>query len=323
MATRELARPPRILPLYLRTAATLVPGASHLPGVPGAGRKMPALELTLKDLAIEPRRLAAYREVCGFAAGETIPPTYPHILAFPLHMALMADPGFPFAAVGLVHLENEITQLRALGEDEPLSFAVHASAPEPHPRGRTFAILTTVHAGAELVWHEHSTMLRRERAPERSGERGAGEAGVGPTSLSHEPSTVIARETWTLAGDLGRRYGAVSGDRNPIHMHAIGGKAFGFPRAIAHGMWTKARSLAAIAPELPDAFSVGVRFRRPVTIPGSVSFECDRCGEELRFALRSRSREQLHLLGDVRPPVAREEQAAASARGRAGVEAQR
>jgi acyl dehydratase len=308
MATRELARPPRILPLYLRTAATLVPGASHLPGVPGAGRTMPALELTLKDVAIEPQRLAAYREVCSFAAREAIPPTYPHILAFPLHMALMADPGFPFAAVGLVHLENEITQLRALGEGELLSFSVHASEPEPHPRGRTFAILTTVHADGELVWHERSTMLRRERAPERAPERGGAESAENPTALSQEPSTVIARETWTLAGDLGRRYGAVSGDRNPIHMHALGGKAFGFPRAIAHGMWTKARSLAAIAPELPEAFSVQARFRRPVTIPGGVSFECDRSGDELRFALCSRSREQLHLLGEVRPPVAREVQ---------------
>jgi acyl dehydratase len=322
MATRELARPPRILPLYLRTAATLVPGASHLPGVPGSGGTMPALELTLKDLAIEPQRLAAYREVCGFAASDAIPPTYPHILAFRLHMALMADPGFPFAAVGLVHLENEITQLRALGEDELLSLAVHASEPEQHQRGRTFAILTTVEVDGELVWHERSTMLRRERTSERSGERGAAETGESAISLSRERSTVIARETWTLAGDLGRRYGAISGDRNPIHMHSLGGKAFGFPRAIAHGMWTKARSLAAIAQELPEAFSVKTRFRRPVTIPGSVSFESDRRGEELRFALRSRSREQLHLLGEVGAPVAREAKAT-SAAARAKAEAGR
>ena len=50
---------------------------------------------------------------------------------------------------------------------------------------------------------------------------------------------------WRLPGDLGRRYAAVSGDRNPIHLYALTAKAFGFPRQIAHGMWSKARCLAA------------------------------------------------------------------------------
>ena len=134
MATRELARTPRVLPLYLRTAAALVPGASHLPGVPGAGRTIPELEITLRDAPIEPGRLRAYRELCGFARGELVPCTFPHVLAFPLHMALMADGRFPFGAVGLVHVQNELRQLRPLRAEEPLSFTVSATAPEQHPR---------------------------------------------------------------------------------------------------------------------------------------------------------------------------------------------
>jgi acyl dehydratase len=308
MATRELNRSPRILPLYLRTAATLLPGASHLPGVPGGGESIPALELTLAGVAIETGRLAAYREVCGFGASHAVPCTYPHVLAFPLHMALMAEPQFPFTAVGLVHVRNEISQLRPLHEGETLSFSVSASEPEPHPRGRTFALITTAHVGSELVWSERSTMLRRERSPERA-PQGADEAPQSaasepaddePTALSRQTSTVLASERWTVPGDIGRRYGSVSGDRNPIHMHALGGKAFGFPRAIAHGMWTKARCLAALEGELPEAFAVDVRFRSPVSIPGSVSFECDRHDHELRFALRNPTHEELHLAGELR-----------------------
>ncbi|MYQ53488.1 MULTISPECIES: MaoC/PaaZ C-terminal domain-containing protein, partial [unclassified Streptomyces] len=49
---------------------------------------------------------------------------------------------------------------------------------------------------------------------------------------------------WRLPGDLGRRYGAVSGDRNPIHLHPLTARLFGFPRHLAHGMWTVARCLA-------------------------------------------------------------------------------
>jgi acyl dehydratase len=304
MATRELTRPPHILPLYLRTAATLVPGASRLPGVPGHGKSIPPLELTLRDAAVEPERLAAYRDVCGFAAGELVPPTYPHVLAFPLHMALMTDSHFPFSAVGLVHVENEIRQLRALRADEALTLLVRAGSPEPHPRGQTFAIATTAHVGEELVWSERSTMLRRGAGAEgpaqgRDGDERA-EAGDDVTAPAGERGTALSRATWAVRGDVGRRYGAVSGDRNPIHMHALGGKAFGFPRAIAHGMWTKARCLAALEPELPQAFTVAVRFQKPVTIPGSVGFESAREGEAILFTLRDPTRGRLHLAGSVR-----------------------
>lgn len=103
--------------------------------------------------------------------------------------------------------------------------------------------------------------------------------------------------------DTGRRYGAVSGDRNPIHLHALSARAFGFPRAIAHGMWTKARCLGAIAGELPDAYAVSVTFRKPVLLPARVSFEADRSAEIIDFTLNSHGAksEAVHLTGRVSP----------------------
>src|SRR5213076_2448555 len=77
---------------------------------------------------------------------------------------------------------------------------------------------------------------------------------------------------WKLPGDIGRRYAAVSGDRNPIHLHPLSARLFGFPRAIAHGMWTKARALAAQEAELPDAYTTSVRFRKPILLPSRVEF---------------------------------------------------
>jgi acyl dehydratase len=101
-----------------------------------------------------------------------------------------------------------------------------------------------------------------------------------------------------LGGDLGRRYGSVSGDRNPIHMHALSARLFGFPQAIAHGMWTKARCLAALEARLPDAYTVDVSFRRPILLPSRVTFSAE--GE--RFAVRSaRNPETIHLEGTVTP----------------------
>ncbi len=103
---------------------------------------------------------------------------------------------------------------------------------------------------------------------------------------------------WRLGGDLGRRYAAVSGDRNPIHMHAWSAKPLGFKQAIAHGMWTKARCLAAVESRLPDAFRVDVRFRKPIFLPGRVEFLVDAEGDkEIAFAVRDAKRQTPHLDG--------------------------
>src|SRR6185503_16395277 len=92
--TRTLSSSPRILPLYARAAAPMVPGASLLPFVPGGGGEIPAIELELPNVVADPAAVAAYARVCGFALRDRLPPTYPHVLAFPLHMALMADGRF-------------------------------------------------------------------------------------------------------------------------------------------------------------------------------------------------------------------------------------
>jgi hypothetical protein len=296
MATRTLDSPPAILPLYARAAAPLIPGASLLPFVPGRGKDIPDLELELAGVVPEPEKVAAYAKVCGFALRDTLPPTYPHVLAFPLHMAVMADSSFPFGAVGLVHVENRIVQHRPIGIGEELKLRVRPTPLEPHPRGRTFGLLTEAWSGRQKTWESTSTMLRRGGG-EADGERTKGSAAKGGAGAGHEP-TVSAE--WRLGGDLGRRYGAVSGDRNPIHMHSLTAKPLGFPSAIAHGMWTKARCLAALEGRLPDAFAVEVRFRKPIHLPGKVEFLSDAGGEQIHFAVRDAKRQIPHLEGHVK-----------------------
>jgi acyl dehydratase len=104
---------------------------------------------------------------------------------------------------------------------------------------------------------------------------------------------------WEVPSDTGRRYAAVSGDRNPIHLYDLTAKLFGFPRAIAHGMWTKARCLAALEGELPEAFTVAVEFRRPILLPATVSFAREREDGGIRFSVRDAKTEKAHLDGTV------------------------
>lgn len=288
----ELHRSPGMAALFARAGAAMIPGASRLPFVGGGGGAMPERALTLSEVETDRERLAAYDRVCGFALSDTLAPTYPHMLAFPLQLALMTGGGFPYPAIGLVHIANRIVSHRPIGAGERLALRVWATEPEPHPRGRQFALGTEVRVGEELVWEETSVNLRR-------GD-GAGSAtgpGIAPPDNSELPSTA----TWRLPGDLGRRYGAVSGDLNPIHVHPLTARLFGFPAAIAHGMWTQARCLAALGPELPGAFTVEVAFKRPILLPATVSFAEVRDGHEIRFGVRDSGRETAHLDGVLRP----------------------
>jgi len=302
MEQRTLTSAPSILPLYARAAAPLIPGASLLPFVPGRGKEIPDVELTLPDVVADRDAVADYAKVCGFTLRDTLPATYPHVLAFPLHMAVMADGSFPFGAVGLVHVENRIVQYRPIGIGEQLTLRVRATKLEPHPKGRTFSIVSEAHVGAELVWEDVSTMLRRGGG--RSDAPAAGK-GAKPSPKGSEASATASAE-WKLGGDLGRRYAAVSGDRNPIHMHALTAKPLGFPRAIAHGMWTKARALAALESRLPSAFAVDVGFRRPIPLPGAVAFASESDGEAIRFTVRDAERGTPHVDGQLDPLTAKQ-----------------
>ena len=300
METRTLDSPPSILPLYVRAAAPMVPGASLLPFLPGGGGEIPEIELNLEGVRAEPEAVAAYDRVCGFPLRDHLPPTYPHVLAFPLHMAVMADSSFPFGAVGLVHLENRIAQHRPVGLEEELTLTVRPTALKAHPKGRTFSLVTEARVGEELVWDSESTMLRRqsggtpEAAKKSYGER-TPDSGAATPAEEPAPSA-----EWRLAADLGRRYAAVSGDRNPIHMHSLTAKPLGFPAAIAHGMWTKARCLAALEPRLPDTFTAKVAFRRPILLPGRVEFGSSTEGETTDFFVRDAKKHTPHLEGSVK-----------------------
>lgn len=293
-----------MLATYARAALPLVPGASLLPFVAGRGKEMPALERSASGVRVDPAELAAYDRVCGFTLRDALPATYLHVKAFPMHMQLMTDGRFPFPAVGLVHLSNRIVVHRPALVSETFDLAVKTTPIEPHPKGRTFALVSEARVDGELVWEDHSTMLRRGGGSADAGNggtEGGGSEASGedrqsdPDSPGQGDAPVVE---WRLSGDLGRRYASVSGDRNPIHLHQYTAKLFGFPRAIAHGMWTKARALAALESTLPTAYAVDVSFRKPILLPGRVTF----AHQDGQFTVRSAKRpEIIHLEGTVTP----------------------
>ena len=150
--------PPALLPLFARA---LMPGRHAGEGSTGLP-DMPSLEAQLIGADTGTAALARYRNVCGFASQRHIPATWPHILAFPLHLRLLTDRAFPLPLLGLVHLRNRITQHRGIGEGEPLDIRVRLGAAEPTERGIEFDLVTEATAAGRLVWEETSTNLFRQ-----------------------------------------------------------------------------------------------------------------------------------------------------------------
>lgn len=282
--TRRLESMPALPPLYAKALA------GSLPLVGGGGDSLPDHALEVEAVDIDRDHLASYCRVCGFGLREmAVPATYPHVLVFPLSMALMAQRAFPFALLGLVHIANHIEQHRPIAAGERPSLRLWAENLRPHRRGRQLDIVTEASVDGEVVWREASTYLRRgEGASE--GARAGGSA---------EPDRGEVAAVWPIPGDIGRRYADVSGDRNPIHLHGLAARPFGFPSAIAHGMWMKARCLAALEGRTPDALAASVEFRSPLLIPGRARFRLAPRGGRFAFALESPDGERTHMVGDA------------------------
>jgi acyl dehydratase len=284
MSVRQVDRPPKLGRLYARAAVTA--RGRH-------GDSLPDATVALHDLVIDRNHLASYADICAFRKSDLLPPSYPHVLAFPLAVTLMVDPAFPFALPGLVHVSNRITQQRPLRADERLTLGVRAANLRDHPRGRQFDMITEVTVGGEPVWSEASTYLRRERKPHSASQIPSPLVGEGQGGGSG------ASAIWRVPRDIGRRYAAVSGDVNPIHLNPLVARLFGFRRAIAHGMWLKARCLAALEGRLPDRLTATVEFKSPLLLPSTVAFLSRPIDEGWTIAISQAATGRPHLTGSV------------------------
>ncbi len=277
------------LSTYAKAVGGALPGLSRLPFVPGGASAVPDAVLERTGVTVDVGELARYARTCGFTLRDAVPATYPHVGAFGLQMDLMTRGDFPFTPLGLVHVTNRIVQHRPLRVGETYDLRVHAQPIEKVPAGRQVTLVSEVRVGGELIWEDASAYLARGGG---EGERVKSDPDAAP-ALRQEA-------VWRLPADLGRRYAAASGDQNPIHTNPYAAKLLGFPRAIAHGMWTKARCLAALDAQLPDAFAVEVSFRKPILLPGSVAFEASADGSAFRVG-DAKGKGTTHLTGTIAP----------------------
>lgn len=248
---------------------------------------MPPIEARVAGVVAGARRLSRYRRLLGFPAGDDLPVTFPHVLAAPLHLHMLASTAFPLRLYGLVHVANTITQRRALpagvGVDLHCAMAGHRET----RRGQEMTMHTRVVSGGEVAWHGESVFIV---SPTSSRRRAARDA-------ARTDAQVVA--CFAAAAGVGRRYAAVSGDYNPIHLSAATARLFGFRAAIAHGMWSVGRCLAELHQDLSPPLRVEVAFKLPVLLPATLVLETAPADAARCFRLIDAQSGRPHLRGSL------------------------
>ena len=276
----DLSGPPHLPALYAHAAARRKITGSTLP------------EQGLRCwVEVEPKALAAFREVCALAPSPLLPPTWPHVLAFGLQMQLLTDKGFPFPLLGLIHLSNRIRLMRPMGNVSQLRIGVFVHNLQKHPKGATFEVVTQVDDMLGPLWEAESTLLCK----------GVELPGDVPETSAPAPVALSELTRWYAPADIGRKYARVSGDYNPIHLSAASARLFGLPSAIAHGLWIKARALAALNSHLPAAnVEISVAFKKPLRLPSEVILLSSEAGSSGDFQVNGHDG-LVHLIGQWRP----------------------
>lgn len=271
-----LAAPPRMGTAFARAL---------LPQRRRDGASIPTRSAVIEDVTQDRGRLAAYDRLTGFTLRDHVPPTWLHVLTFPLHIHLLSDPESSIRLIGAVHVSNRMTLHRPVAVDERLTLEVHLDSLRPHARGALVDLVGQIRVDGEPVWEGVSTYLAQ-------GVTVPGE----PHSIARqdfEPTT--PHSLWRLPLDLGRRYRGVSHDPNPIHTSRLAARAFGFPQPIIHGMWTHARALASLENRLPPSYTVDVAFTKPILLPTTVGLTTQPTATGHRAVVTDRTGTKPHL----------------------------
>lgn len=279
----KVERAPSALSIYAKAALSGLSGKK--------GGALPNVAYVMPRVVLDGAHIKRYASFCGYQESQGVPPAYLHMLAFPLQMQYMTSPSFPWPVIGSVHLSFYATQHAAVQAGETVSIATFPGEMFAHDKGQVFCMVTEVKRGSELVWTSVNAYLRMGvRSPQ----------GAPYTSQLSESSALARAAQWSVDGGIGRRYGKVSGDINPIHLSAFTAKMLGFKRAIAHGMWTMARALAEVMPaQAVPKLSVQVEFKTPLFLPGQASLWKAQEGSTTWFEVRDGAGEKPHVRGKL------------------------
>ncbi len=276
----EINKLPNVANLYSRIATTLLKkGKGNLPDV----------RVEFNNQSIQPSDFKKYNKVCGFEHTLIVPSTFIHAYTFPLQTILLSHPSCPFPLLGLVHFANSIKQIRPLYVGENFSISCSFGNLIAHEKGQAFEVNSYLEVDGIRIWEDASIYLYRTKE------------GVGQVFDWKQPilQENCIKKSWSLHQTLGFEYAQSSGDFNPIHLHPLTAKLFGFDRHIIHGMWTKAKILTELEKQLSTSYEIAVCFKTPVYLPASIIFRYEKTEQGFDFDVVDKLQEKPHVKGYI------------------------
>ncbi|WP_163932056.1 MaoC/PaaZ C-terminal domain-containing protein [Paraferrimonas sp. SM1919] len=280
----ELAAMPSLLSLYRKVFFHKKPGWD--------GQLLPETCVHLPNHKLNLKTVAAYNKACGFENQTNLAVSYLYTQVFRLHVLLFTHESVTFPALGLIHLKNSISQYKSIPMNSSFDLRCQFANSNETDKGLEFDLESKAYVDGELVWSATSTYLYR--VPGKVGKRSRPARG---SDMDWSEAKL-----WQLPQKSGIEYAMASGDFNVIHLHPVLAKPFGFDRVLAHGMWSKAKCIAALPSELTQgACQVDVEFKLPLLLPNDVSFHYVPTDDGCRFELRDPRGRRPHLVGTVKP----------------------
>jgi acyl dehydratase len=253
-----------------------------LPPLPGLLIRGAATLLRRQQLVLPNIGFAGHFELAGIDMGHVgkyrkffdsrsanVPLTYFYLLAQRAQLALMLDERFPHAIPGLIHTRNDL-RLHAIPQAGSC-LEMEVSVLPGLEVGDVQKIVFNVEmkqSGLRVV-----SCVSEYRVPRRNRIKQAGQAE--PEKLPESFSQI----GWAFEKSHIRRYAMVSGDYNPIHLSSLLARAFGFRRAIAHGMYSVGRAAANIESQTSrPVIAISADFMRPIPLPAQATFGFESMG---------------------------------------------
>ncbi|MEX1299005.1 MAG: MaoC family dehydratase [Desulfotignum sp.] len=292
----HLTRLPMMPAMFCRLMISALGKHSRLPG-PGPVTKA---RLHLTGVSVDWKQIDRYRRVCGFSHppnDPVVPPGFLQTLFIGLLGRYIASDFFPINPMGLIQTAQQFESRRPVRINDPLDLSCTLDDMTVTARGTSTRFLLEIYRENQVVWQGFSTYLTRTRSPEnRPGKK-----------FQDRPLPTLM--TIRVPSGTGREYARVSGDYNPHHLSDVTARIIGFKRAMAHGMWSLARTLACLerSTKFATPCLVETAFKLPVYLPATLSVgkKAVMAGDgrhQVFFDLRDAVTRRPHLKGRVTHP---------------------
>lgn len=225
-------------------------------------KPLPPITVAIDGFVFDSQSVNRYNASCGLPHG-ALPLPFLFVATQPAQLLLLTHPDVSLKLLGMIHTHVSFHQHTPLEIAKPYDFRLNVVACSQTDKGMElelegrFSVDGRCQASYRSRCLVRKPVSRRQSVPERK-------------DVERESQAWTKLDTLPLTPKMARRYAAVSGDYNPIHLHWLTAKPFGFKAPIIHGMYSVARLFAAIDSPVSD---VEFTFRRPAFLPSTAQLE--------------------------------------------------